>query len=60
MKTKQKKMYVVRYFGKNGSCYSSNVGKGKLFADRHKAARVAKRLKKSGVDAIIAPMMITA
>lgn len=57
--SKQRKLYDVRYFGAKGSVYSRSVGlKGRLL-ERHAALRVVRRLKRSGVDAIAAPMLIT-
>lgn len=57
---KTRKLYSVRYFGRKGSCYSNTVGfKGRLM-ERTKALRIVRRLKASGVDAIAAPLTVSA
>lgn len=58
--TKQKKMYVIRYYPTTGRLTARNVGRGRLIGCRHRAARIVKRLKKSGIDCQAWPMMIAA
>lgn len=57
---KTRKLYSVRYYGYKGSCFSKVVGfKGRLM-ERAKALRIVRRLKASGVDAIAAPLTVSA